>query len=541
MARRPRCRLAGLAFGSPATAALLLVGCASSPPAPSAAVAPIGMPRPLTGYLAATTPLPGAGPARPEPARAWPTAESDCRNVLAAIVAGHAAGTLPREPAGAPLTVVEAGPAGALALDIDVALPVTTPERVALDARCLLVVARPAAPEGVQRRNLGRQTVRSEYESRRERRANPEYVTARQALAEARRDERRQDPARVHATGDLTLDVIGLVAGGLIQGIGGWLGSKDLDAAKAKLDATPPFLEEPVYASYRLTVEEVEVERTVGARLALVDTAAGTVRDGRRRLTERRTLSVADGLHPRDREVREGRARWVQPAAVRELEAQPLRVRLSDVLAWSLAETGAAPPRPGDLAGLLTEPLPGAATAEPAEAPVSASRSATARVEPAAGPAPTPSEPPAATGDRRRSAPADAAIPASAVVTVSGMGGSGKGFYIGDEDILTARALLGDSSLAKIGTAGGAEIWGVVVVEAEESGLAVVHVQKAGPPLPLASSDDTRRLVVPPADAAAGAPIVEDGRVVAVTLDPVTGRVADAGAVAAILRALKAR
>ena len=104
---------------------------------------------------------------------------------------------------------------------------------------------------------------------------------------------------------------------------------------------------------------------------------------------------------------------------------------------------------------------------------------------------------------------------------------------------MTLARVLGGSSLVRVETADGFVTWGVVERQPPASELLLLHVPRPGRPLPTANpaSATTPSGPLP----AAGAPLLVDGRVVGVSLDPLAGRLAGPGELAPLLEALKSR
>lgn len=144
-------------------------------------------------------------------------------------------------------------------------------------------------------------------------------------------------------------------------------------------------------------------------------------------------------------------------------------------------------------------------------------------------------------GPAGRPAPAGGAAEhgAASLVAVEGEGGAAHGFFVARDKVLTLARVLGGSSLARVETADGFRTWGVVALARPTSGLVVLHVPRPG--RPLATADPASP--PPPAGPlpAPGMPLLVDGRVRAVSLDPEEGRSADAGELAALLAGLEGR
>jgi hypothetical protein len=467
-----------------------------------------------------------AGPAAPATAPAaplsagWP-APAACRTVAAEL--GATKDRLPGSPAGAPLGVLLLGGQQGLTVELDMALPVAT-SGAPPSAPCLLIVGLPADPPTATRRTLGTDSVLSDYQSGTHERANPAYAQARRELGLADASARETGSGRLRSTGDLALDLIGLAASGLIRGVGDYVDGHKIEAAEAKLAATPPTIEDPLYRSYRLTILNVAAEKEVRARVALVDRRSGEVWEAPRTVTAKEEIEVAQGLHPRDRGIAEGKAAYRSPAELRQWERAPIDIALSDLLAWTVADTAARPPGRQGLDRLLASWQADAGRQRVADAAPQADPPATGSLlpEPAAGPAAGP-------------ATRVPARPSPSLVSVEGLGGTGGGFYVTSEEILTARSLVGDTSLVKVRTASGLVTYGIVERDDAALDLLLVHVQKDGPPLPIAQDEAVALEVDPGAEV--GAPILRDGRVAAVMTGAADGRPVGAPQLRAFLAA----
>lgn len=484
----------------------LATACAPQPrPAPPAAAAD-----PVPGPTATAAPV------------AWP-AEPSCPEALHWLANATAAGRLPASPEGAPLAVREETLDGAAAGGrwiVDLPLPTADPGR---EPRCLLVLAPPRFV--VERRELARRELWSERVTGVERRPNPEYERTRrevERLADRLDKEDRaqaRDVGRLTATGNPLIDGLALLGGMALAGLGQYARDNELAEAKARLDTIPRFLEEERVEAYRVAVSETELVRRGRLRLALVDQLGARQWAIERPLELREVLAVADGLHPRDRGGGSG-GRLVDRAALELAAAAPVPVRLSDQVAGLAAAVAASEGRPGGLAALL------AAWAAPSPTTIAAA-------------APAPPAATAAPASARRPAtlPPDPAAAERAIVRVAGAGGEARGFYIGRDKIVTLKRVLGPSSLVEVRTADGFTTWAVLDHERDAPDLVLLHVPRPGPAVALApagAGPPTLGSLPPP-----GAPILSEAGVIAVSLDPEAGRVADREALARLLAGLK--
>jgi len=265
-----------------------LAGCAAPAPAPP----------PLQATAATVAP---AAPAPPEP---WPTGPG-CRAILAGV-AGLPAGArrrLPPETAPLALQVLDGGrPLPAVAASEAVRPDLPVPLDVGGAAPCLLLVERPLSARAEPRRRLAHEVVRSSYRRGSRSAANPEHAQLRRAVRELEDGDR----ADILATGDPGLDLIGLLAGGVLDGIDRFRRGRAAEQARDALAAMPARLEEPVWEPYSYEVTRIEATREGWLRAALVDRRADRAWVVERAVRETRRFDVATGRSAKDRALLEG-------------------------------------------------------------------------------------------------------------------------------------------------------------------------------------------------------------------------------------------
>jgi hypothetical protein len=273
------------------------------------------------------------------PPVAWPTA-AGCRELAAEIGRLPPAAAARLDPATAPLALaVRAGPT-----------PLPPAEAVALDlplppddgsARCVLVVAPAPTVRAAPRRPLAHEIVRSTYRVAGGGRPNPDYRRLQQEL---RRVDRSGDLDFL-ATGDPGIDLIGLIAGGVLQGIDAALAGRAEAGLRAALAATPPTLAEPRWEPYSFEVTTIEATRSGRLRVQLVDRTSDRAWDLDEPVVERRRFRVASGRRARDRGLLEaGGDGLVAMTTVAVWEQEGLRPNLTWLVAALGASTG--PGRP---------------------------------------------------------------------------------------------------------------------------------------------------------------------------------------------------
>ncbi len=266
---------------------------------------------PVTGLLAACAAAErpaspqtvAAVPAAAVPAEAapvaipWPSGDT-CRAILAAATALPPVAQRRLDPAAAPIAVamIDGGalvPPDQTGLASEVPLAGGDPAA----APCLLLVERTSTTRWKPRKVVAHEIVRSTYRRGSQRVANPEHAALRRKIRELDDD---QDDGII-ATGDPTIDLIGLVAGGLLNGIGAiWRGRAEGEA-RAAMAAMPSSFVEPVWEPYTYQLTTVETERAGQLRATLIERAQGLSWPLEQTVHERRRFKVAVGRLPKDR------------------------------------------------------------------------------------------------------------------------------------------------------------------------------------------------------------------------------------------------
>jgi hypothetical protein len=262
---------------------MALAACVAPPPeAPSAPE-----PRPSPEATAA---LPASGP--------WPGVLG-CRELATALAALPVAERARLDPSDAPLGVTfrmaDGLPSGGVTGD----LPLPPDDQL---RRCALIVESDASAPAAPRRMLAHERVRSVYRASAAGRANPEH---RRLQAELRDIEQDEGP-EILATGDPGLDLIGLVAGSVLDGISTALEGQRARALRERMAATPARLEEVTWEPYGFEVATVEASRSGKVRAVLVDRASGDAFPLEETVVETRRFRVAQGRRARDRGLLEG-------------------------------------------------------------------------------------------------------------------------------------------------------------------------------------------------------------------------------------------
>ena len=295
------------------SSALLLIGCtgAAPPTAPAATTVP---------------PVPEA-PASAPPVAAWP-AGGDCRALAAAIAARPPAARAALDRTRAPLALAVSGapgrPAPAEAATLDVPLPLDDGRR-----DCVLLLAAAPTMRAAPRRKLAHETVQSSYRASGGARPNPDHRRLQRELRAAQGG----DGVGLVATGDPALDLIGLVAGTVLEGIGTALSGRSEAALRAELAATPRTLREAAWEAYAFEVVTLAASRRGRIRAWLLDRARGLAWGLDQPVLEERRFRVAQGRRARDRGLLEGGDGLAAPAEVAVWEQSGLRPSLAALLA----------------------------------------------------------------------------------------------------------------------------------------------------------------------------------------------------------------
>ena len=253
--------------------------------------------------LVQATPV-AIAPAAATPAEPWPV-RPGCRAILGGVVGLPEAARRRLAPEAAPLAlrVLDGGqplPAAAVGEAVRRDLPI--PVDAGGDAPCLLLVERSVTARAGPRRRLAHEVVRSTYRRGSRSVENPEHAELRRAM----RELEDEDGVDVLSTGDPGLDLIGLLVGGVLDGIDQFRRGRATDQARDKLAAMPARLEEPVWEPYTYEVTQIEAARRGILRAALVDRGVGRAWVIERPTQETRRFDVATGRSAKDRQLLEG-------------------------------------------------------------------------------------------------------------------------------------------------------------------------------------------------------------------------------------------
>ncbi|MFO1048022.1 MAG: hypothetical protein U1E52_09015 [Geminicoccaceae bacterium] len=302
-----------------------LAGCAAVPPT---------QPPPVKS--ATTDPVAAAPPALSEaPAPPWP-ATGNCRALASELSALENGVSVRLDAATAPLGLTVRSPSAA-GLVRDLPLPSEDGAR-----RCALLVEIGASVRAAPRRVLGHERVRSTYRVGGAGRTNPEYQRLQRELREA---ESGSAPA-ILATGDPGLDLIGLVAGGILGGAAAIVDGRRSADLRRRLASTPPRLDDVAWEPYSFEVTTLEAARRGPVQARLLDRGTGTVWSVEDTILETGRFRVAAGRRARDRGLLEGGGDGLRDAeevaAWEQSGVQPSLSSLLAALARDAVPTGAA-------------------------------------------------------------------------------------------------------------------------------------------------------------------------------------------------------
>ena len=252
-----------------------------------------------------------------------------------------------------------------------------------------------------------------------------------------------------------------------------------------------------MYEPYLLDLQTLELDKSVQVEATLQDVRSGKARIVVVLCGVKETVEVGRSLHETDRARLEGRASYISTAEARELQRS--LPALDRAVLGQVAQAFAVTP-------VSTAP--------------------TAFTEPSALPS--------ADGVR---APADEPPPSAALVSVEGLGGAGKGVYVTPDHILTARSLIGTTSLIKVVAAAGMATYGVLEREDAANDLAVIYVPKPGEPVALVTANEKARAAW---DAVPGTPVFRGGKLAGIAVTDVPEGTVTGGPLLAITQGLEA-
>ncbi len=339
--------------------------------------------------------------------------------------------------------------------------------------RCVIRLGR-ARGHKAEHRMLGRERIRSAYQSGSRMEKNPAYEAAQARLRQA---ERANKPGKssIISVGDPLIDLIGMVVGGAITGIAQWGEGDPVEEAIENLMATPRSIEQPTYRPYQF--ERMRFRASREAVMPVIMTDRQLQQSWRISLKRRevRELQVLEGLDRQDRDYAEHRDNSMTDQEFRQWQAEPPELPLEDMIA-SLLDSAAS---------TSMDRIASLDSAGYEEAVFDEGDALDAAVLPAAVGAPR-------IGRLQRSTPSAIAARSSTirkdtVVDVIGKEHRGQGVYIASDFVLAGSELVEGQGLVDIddGTRKdgfGESVLGLVAAVDRSRGLALIQVPRTGVP-----------------------------------------------------------
>ncbi len=343
------------------------------------------------------------------------------------------------------------------------------------DKPCVLQLGVPQAQRGAHR-TLRYEEVASAYQSGVRSEKNPDYEIAQAQLRQAERDV-KDGGVSILNVGDPLLDLVGLLVGGVIDGVSRSSSEGDLDQALAALAKTPRSLDHPVYRPYHFERIVVAARREAIVPITLIDRDQGRMWQAELRQRERRNLHVLDGLDQRDRSYELHRQASMTERELEHWQQESPPVSLTAIVA-ALKETSAS--ATDVLAPSMQAALPASQAAGFQAAPRISGSDADAVAADAD----------AAWDDDLDAAalPRDSTADdprAASVVHIATEDRAGMGVYIRSDLVVSAARLVEGSSVVDVTTIDGRRVLGLVARTDPARDLALIHLSTSGPPVVL--------------------------------------------------------
>jgi len=189
------------------------------------------------------------------------------------------------------------------------------------EARCVIRIGT-AADRQSDHQIIGHERMRSRYQSGTRREKNPAYEVAQARLRKA---EKKAKPGNSSITkvGDPLIDLVGILIGGALTGLGQWGAGDELEEALDALLATPSSIDHPVYKSYHFERTRVRARREAVLPVTLTDRQLQQSWQTSLKRREVRELFLVTGLdrqdehyaqHQQDSVTEDGLQRWLNEA-----------------------------------------------------------------------------------------------------------------------------------------------------------------------------------------------------------------------------------
>ena len=209
------------------------------------------------------------------------------------------------------------------------------------DVRCVLRVGH-AIDHRSDHRVLGREQVRSRYQSGTRSEKNPAYEVAKARL---RRAEKAAKPGKssIIKVGDPLLDLVGTLVGGALTGFGQWGAGDQVEEALDTLMATPPSIERPKYAGYHFERSRVRASREATIPVILTDRVIGRSFETSLKRRELKDLFVVTGLDRQDENFARHSQDGLSEDGLQQWLAEAPSLPLADIAAGLLDRSATIP------------------------------------------------------------------------------------------------------------------------------------------------------------------------------------------------------
>lgn len=435
------------------------------------------------------------------PAVSW-SAANDCRGMLPPLKRGLDAGLITGLEGTPFIMIGQDSTVGLSGLSSSGRRIVSGPEISPgdVDARCVLRVGQ-ALDHRSDHRVLGRERVRSRYQSGTRSEKNPAYEVAKARL---RRAEKAAKPGKssIMKVGDPLLDLVGLLVGGALTGFGQWDAGDQVEEALETLMATPPSIDHPKYESYHFERTRIRASRAATIPVILTDRRIGRSWEASLKRRELRELFVVTGLDRQDEAfARHSQDSLTEGGLQRWLTESP-SLSIVDVAAGLLDRSATIPidrvafAKP-EIETSDDEPLPGDAVLDAAALP-----------------------PPQRLGIEGHGLgrPSSGMGEESSRIEIVGETASAGGVFIAPHFILTPSEVVGEQGLVDVEDAPGHVALGLVAAVDHGLGLALVQSPLTGHPVAIgngvASAGQGRQALQASSGTVVGEPLLSDGKLV---------------------------
>lgn len=366
------------------------------------------------------------------------------------------------------------------------------------EARCVLRVGR-ASDQQSDHKVLGREQMRSRYQSGTRAEKNPAYDVAKTRLRKAEKDA-KPGKSSIVKVGDPLLDLVGIVVGGALTGLGQWGAGDQLEEALDELMATPPSIDHPVYKSYHFERARVRASREATVPVTLTDRRLRQSWQASMRRLENRDLFVLTGLDRQDEAYARHSEGSVTEDGLQQWLAEAPSPSLNEIAAILLDRSSQAPIDRVALSGHDVE----------APAPISDDQT----LDAAALPAPQLLQ--AGHRSTTRLSNGEAGSTGSRI-RVIGEKAEAEGVFIASRFILTPSEVIGERGLVDIEDRPGHVALGLVAAVDHGLGLALIQAPLSGRPIAVGHAAPTDAKRKTSRGKASNAPILVGGELIGFT------------------------